>query len=72
MDDVYVYLTRLPDGISEMVSPCADGYTVWLSDRLGSVEQHDAFRHALSHIENRDFERTDVQEIESQAHRKEV
>ena len=68
MDDVYVYMTRLPDGIYEIVTPCADGYTVWIDDRLGSAEMADAYEHALWHIRNGDFERSDVQEIEYHAH----
>ena len=70
MDDIYVYIIRLPKGISEMVMPCADGgYTVYINSRLSQHGKNKAFLHALRHIENNDWEKTDVQEIEKIAHR---
>ena len=67
-DDIYVYLRPLPEGINELVMPCADGYTVYIADRLDQEHQWKAYEHALRHIANNDFERTDVQEIEAIAH----
>lgn len=69
-DDVYVYLRDdFPPGSHEMVSPNADGtYTVLIDARLNDVMRLDAYNHALKHIEDGDFEKTDVQEIEAQAH----
>lgn len=72
MDNIYVYTVRLPDRVYEAVAPCADGYTVWIDERLDDEHRRKAYKHALWHITNGDFERNDVQEIESQAHRKEV
>ena len=72
MDDIYVYSVRLPDKIDELVTPCIGGYTVWLSDRLDDAHRLRAYNHAIQHIKNRDFERADVQEIETNANRKEV
>lgn len=68
MDDVYAYLTPLPRGVREMVTPCADGYTVYVDARLSDAARQDAFIHALGHITRRDFERSDVQIIEMEAH----
>ena len=68
-DNIYLYLTRLPGtSIREAVLPCADGYTVYLDDRLTLEQQQEAYAHALFHIKNRDFEKTDVNEIERIAH----
>ena len=67
-DDIYVYLRPLPEGINELVMPCADGYTVYIADRLDQVHQLKAYDHALRHIANNDFDKTDVQEIEAVAH----
>lgn len=69
MDDIYVYVVNLPPGINEMVTPCADGdFTVYLSAKLSSIGQQRAYEHALRHIQNHDFQKTDVQQIESEAH----
>ena len=68
MESVYVYEVKLPKGIKEMVSPDAeDGYTIYINRRLSDPDKMKAYRHALRHC-IRDFERSDVQEIESDAH----
>ena len=69
MDDIYVYLADFPSNIHEIVTPCPDGYTVYINARLSKSEQIGAYYHALSHIENGDFEsEAHVQEIESARH----
>ena len=68
MDDVYVYLEPLPDGIKEMITPCLGGYTIYLDPRQSFESMRDSYKHALSHIEHNDFEKEDVQEIETKAH----
>ena len=74
VDDVFIYLVRLPDGINEFVSPCADGnYTVYIDSRLSYAQQRIAYDHAIRHIQNGDFDMdcTDsVQEIETRAHKR--
>lgn len=70
-DNIYLYLTKFPGTrIREAVLPCADGYTVYLDDRLTYEQQREAFAHAMFHIKNRDFEKSDVGEIERIAHQK--
>lgn len=69
MDDIWIYFISLPDGIAEMVTPCADGYTVYINERLGEEQRITAFKHALKHIENMDFEKHDVQNIETNTHK---
>lgn len=68
MDDIYVYLTELPNGVSEMVTPCSDGYTIYLNNKLCPQKMQKAYFHALSHIDDGDFNFNDVQHIELKAH----
>lgn len=68
MDNVYIYLVDLPDRIDEMVTPCADGYTVYLNARLSYSGRVRAYHHAMTHIGRNDWKRDNVQEIEKEAH----
>ena len=68
MVDMFVYIVDLPDQVDEMVTPCLDGYTVYLNARLTYAGRVRAYHHALRHIENNDFEGANVQEIEKGAH----
>lgn len=68
MKDVFVYVIDLPFGVNEVVTPCLEGYTVYINARLDHEKQLKAYRHALWHIENNDFEKYDVQAIEAEAH----
>lgn len=68
MDDVYIYFTDLPNRIHEMVTPCCDGYTIYIDDRLDEIGRWKAYSHAMRHIINGDFSKTNVQLIESGAH----
>ena len=55
--------------IHEFVTPNADGsFTIFLNARLSDEEQRSAYKHAIDHIENNDFEKYDVQSIEAEAH----
>ncbi|MCR4739140.1 MAG: hypothetical protein K5886_02635 [Lachnospiraceae bacterium] len=69
MADIYTYLVPLPPGVKEMVvyGP-DDAYTIYLNDKISSAARLDAFHHAVRHIYNNDFEKTDVQEIEAATH----
>ena len=55
MDDIFVYLVKMPRGVHEAVSPCDDGYTVYLDKDLTRERQIEEYYHAMSHIENGDF-----------------
>lgn len=68
MGDVYIYIVDLPDRVNEMVTPCIDGYTVYLNARLTYAGRVRAYHHAMRHIERNDFEGFDIQEIEMEAH----
>lgn len=68
MDDIFVYFVPLPHPAHEIVTPCADGYTVYIADWLDQEHRVAAYEHALTHIRNNDFEKDNVQEIEMVAH----
>lgn len=54
---------------NEMVTENEDGsFTIFLNARLSNEGQLRAYQHAMKHIEENDFDRTDVQFIESKAH----
>lgn len=65
---IYVYFVDMPTTVHETVCPCLDGYTIYLNARISCVEQERAYRHAMWHINNNDFEKYDVGEIERTAH----
>lgn len=55
MDDLFVYLIDMPDGMSEGVCPCDDGYNIYIDKNLLREQMVEAYQHALIHIENQDF-----------------
>lgn len=68
--DVNVYLMNFPTKGKEMVVPNEDGsYTIFLNARLSYEEQLKAYQHAVDHIKNQDFQKSNVQEIEATAHK---
>lgn len=69
MDDVYVYFVPMPKGIHEFVTPCSDGFTIYLDSNQDKHHQQQSFLHAISHIANNDFEKEDVQRIEYLTHK---
>lgn len=53
----------------EMVVPNEDGsYTILINSRLSYDSQLKAYEHAMRHINNNDFEKSDVQPIACPAH----
>ena len=68
MDRIFIYTVDLPDDLNEMVTPCADGYTVYLNQKLDRRGQLKAFHHAIDHIAGNDFDGGYVQEIELLRH----
>ena len=67
-EDIFVYMVALPGNVREAVTPCFCGYTVYINQNLTYEQRQKAFAHALKHIKNNDFEKSDVQSIEAQAH----
>ena len=70
VDDIYVYITPFPKDSTthEAILPGIDGYTIYLDAALTREQQQKKYLHAWSHVRRGDFERTDVQEIEAEAH----
>lgn len=69
-DDIYVYYVPLPEGINEAVLSCLGGFTIYLDPRQSEDGLKRSYEHALKHIQDGDFFKTDVQSIESEAHKK--
>lgn len=67
--DVNIFLVNFSAPGKEMVVHNEDDtYTVLINAKLSQDGQLKAYQHALSHIENKDFEKSDVQDIELKAH----
>ena len=69
-DDIFVYYVNLPDGINEAVMACQGGYTIYIDPRQSRPGIIRSYKHAMHHIQRGDFFRTDVQSIETDAHKK--
>ena len=71
MDDLFIYLVKMPPGIPEAVLPCDGGYTIYLDERLSGDELIREYHHALEHIKNGDCwnETMTASEKEMRAHR---
>lgn len=68
-DDIFVYRVRMPSGVREAVTPCEDGYTVYIDDRLDDAHAFAAYQHAVRHIKNGDLcDAKNVQEVEEKTH----
>ena len=68
MDDVYVRIVKLPSQVRGLSMPGLDGMNVYISEDLDENQRLEAYDHEMKHIVNGDFEKTDVQEIESRCH----
>jgi hypothetical protein len=68
--DIQIRILDFPTTkVTETVTQNADGsYTIFLNSRMTQERQLESYLHAMRHITNNDFEKTDVQEIESEAH----
>ena len=68
--DVNVFLKDFPNTKDkEVVTENADGtYSVFINSRMAHNQQLLAYQHAIEHIKNGDFQKSDVQQIEAIAH----
>ena len=72
-DNIYTYIIDLKSSVPEMVVSNPDGtYSIFLNARYSFERQQESFKHACKHIHNNDFEKTDVQTIETDAHKKDA
>ena len=70
MTNTFVYIVDMPSGIHEIVTPCPDGYTIYLNAADTKERQQESYRHAIMHSTDDDFSRDKVALIESVAHNK--
>ena len=68
MVDTFIYYVKLPAHLNEFVVPCVGGYTIYINESLSDDDRIKAYAHAMKHIEEKDFEKYDAQEIEVAAH----
>ena len=70
MIDVAVQLISFPSGkVHEAVTENEDGtFTVFLDKNMTQEYQQKRFLHAIRHLNGKDFEKENVQEIEAEAH----
>lgn len=68
-DNIVVIVRDMPIGTHGVTVPNEDGsYTVFINARDAINQQQEAYEHEISHINNCDFEKQNVQEIEYAAH----
>lgn len=69
LDDLFVRL--VPNlSVNEMITPCENGYSVYIKEELPEEKKIEALYHAYVHKKSNDFGKCDVQDIESKAHYK--
>ncbi len=71
MVDVFVRTCKLPDKVQAFTMPGYDGMNVYISEDLDEAHRLAAYEHELRHIERKDFEKENVQEIETCTHERE-
>lgn len=71
MEEINVQLLDMDTKIPEQLVKNSDNsYTIFLNSRLSKESHLKSYYHALKHINNDDFNKEDVQEIEADAHYK--
>lgn len=71
LEVINVKIIDMDTGIQEQVVKNHDGsYTVFINARYATEAQKKAYLHAIGHIEDGDFDKENVQEIEREAHRR--
>ena len=67
LDDLFVRL--VPNlSVNEMITPCENGYSVYIKEELPEEKKVEALYHAYVNKKNNDFTRSDIQDIEARAH----
>lgn len=69
LEDINVQIMDMDTMVPEhLVKNADDSYTIFLNARLTQENHLKAYYHALRHIFENDFQKEDIQEIESNAH----
>lgn len=73
-NDIHTFVIDFPvTCVAEMVRQNEDGsYTILLNAKMSHERLQKAYLHALGHITHNDFEKSDIQEIEYEAHRRDA
>ena len=66
--DMRVVYADLPAGVKAFTVLKDDYYTIVLNQNLTREQNEVSYQHELHHIINNDFEKADVQKIETKAH----
>lgn len=70
MEEINVQLLDMDTKVPEhLVKNSDDSYTIFLNARLSYESRLKSYYHALRHIQDDDFFREDVQEIEQNSHK---
>ncbi len=70
MDDINVQLLNMDTKIPEhLIKNSDDSYTIFLNAKLSHENQIKSYYHALKHILGKDFNKSNVDKIEFDAHR---
>ena len=67
-EDVFVRCIKMPQKVKGFTLPGEDGYSVYINEALDRAGRIRAYRHELEHINNQDYEKSDVQMIERDVH----
>lgn len=63
--DYFVRIVDMPDGVNGCISPNPDGtFNIYINSKSDMYKQIRAYQHEKKHIENDDFAKFDVREIE--------
>ena len=69
LDDLFVRI--VPNlSVNEMITPCENGYSVYIKEELQEEKKIEALYHAYVHKKSNDFGKCDIQDIETKAHYK--
>ena len=67
--DAFIYPVDLKGKANAFVEKCLDGYTVYVDINAPKEKQIKACEKELKHINDNDYEKHDVQQIEIENHR---
>lgn len=71
MGDIFIHIIDMPCGVWGHCNCNADGsYSIFINARLSYEMQQQIYLHELMHINEMDFEKADVNEIEDEVRRR--
>lgn len=68
-EDYHIQLIDMEYGIHEQIAKASDGHhTIFLNARDAHNQRLIGYKHAIEHLNRKDYEKTNVQKIETEAH----